>query len=278
MLFRSGSRLASGSRDNTVRLWDGASGAPIATLEGHSGSVQSLSFSPDGCRFASGSEDKTVKLWDGSTGVLIATLKGHSYSVWSLSFSPDGSRLISGSYETVRVWDGSKGVPIAIFERHSDSVVSLTFSPDASRLASGLDNNTVRFLDCATLDGRPQPFYPLSCFVSQLTSMSVDTILKLRDDDADGSFSSLIIKPDRLLSSEELSMSLYDSEDPSRNYYIQGTVPSIGHVPLLWFPMDTAYIFPKKFCKKVAAFGCWDGRVIILDLTQLNLQLETIVA
>ena len=40
--------------------------------------------------------------------------------------------------------------------------------------------------------------------------------------------------------------------------------------------MDTAYIFPKEFCKKVAAFGCEDGRVIILDLTQLTLQLETI--
>ena len=63
-----GSRLASGSEDSTVRLWDGATGVPIATLEGHSSSVGSLSFSPDGSRLASGSYDKTVRLWDGATG------------------------------------------------------------------------------------------------------------------------------------------------------------------------------------------------------------------
>ena len=218
-----------------------------------------------------------MRLWDGSTGVLIAVLAGHSYSVWSLSFSPNGSRLISGSDESVRVWDGSTGVPIVIVEGHSDSVVSLTFSPDATRLASGLDN-IVRFLDCATLEGHPQSIYllPRSPVISQLASMSVDTILKLRDDDADGSFSSLNIKPDRPLSSEDLFMSLCESEDPSRHYYIQGTVPGYGRVPFLWFPMDTAEILEKEFCKKVAAFGCLDGRVIILDLTQLNLQLETV--
>ena len=65
--------------------------------------------------------------------------------------------------------------------------------------------------------------------------------------------------------SEELSISLCESEDPSGHYYIQGTVPSIGHVPLLWLPVDTAEISGKEFCKNVAAFGCEDGRVIILD-------------
>ena len=120
----------------------------------------------------------------------------------------------------MRVWVGSTGVPIAIFEGHPDSVVSLTFSSDASRLASGLDNNTVRFLDCATVEGRPQPLFHLP-LVSQLAPMSVDTILG-HDDDADDSFSTFNINPDRLLSSEVLSMSLCESKDPSRNYYIQG--------------------------------------------------------
>ena len=122
------------------------------------------------------------------------------------------------------------------------------------------------------LDGHRQSIYPLprSPLVSQLASMSVDTILRHCDSDSDGSFSTLNIKLDRLLSSEELSMSLCESRDPSRHYYIQGTVPSIGHVPLLWLPVDTAYIFSEEFCKKVVAFGCEDGRVIILDLTQLR--------
>ena len=116
-----GSRLASGSDDETLRLWDGATGAPIATLEGHSDYVRSLSFSPDSSRLASGSEDKTVRLWDGTTGSPIATLEGHSESVTSLSFSPDGSRLASGSLDkTVRLWDGATGALIATLESHSE--------------------------------------------------------------------------------------------------------------------------------------------------------------
>ena len=59
-------------------LWDGSSGVPIATLEGHSRRVNSLSFSPDSSRLASGSDDSTVRSWDGATGVPIATLEGHS--------------------------------------------------------------------------------------------------------------------------------------------------------------------------------------------------------
>ena len=146
-----GSRLASGSYDHTVRLWDGASGVPIATLEGHSHPVTSLSFSPYGSRLASGSYDSTVRLWDCALGVPIATLEGHSHFVTSLSISPDGSRLASGSYDsTVRLWDCASGVPITTLEGHSESVASLSFSPDRSRLASGSYDHTVRLWDCAS--------------------------------------------------------------------------------------------------------------------------------
>ncbi|KAL4899381.1 hypothetical protein BDW74DRAFT_163568 [Aspergillus multicolor] len=53
------------------------------TLEGHSGWVQSVTFSPDGTRLASSSDDQTIKLWDASTGELQQTLEGHSHWVWS---------------------------------------------------------------------------------------------------------------------------------------------------------------------------------------------------
>jgi WD40 repeat protein len=58
-----GQALASGSLDNTIRLWDAASGALLRTLKGHTYTVRSVAFSPDGRALASGSWDGTVRLW-----------------------------------------------------------------------------------------------------------------------------------------------------------------------------------------------------------------------
>ncbi|MEH2311445.1 MAG: ribosome assembly protein 4, partial [Nostoc sp.] len=63
-----GQRLASASYDNTIKLWDAATGKPLQTLSGHSSGVISVVFSPDGQRLASASYDNTIKLWDAATG------------------------------------------------------------------------------------------------------------------------------------------------------------------------------------------------------------------
>ncbi|CAI7627747.1 unnamed protein product [Penicillium pancosmium] len=146
-----GSRLASASYDETVRIWDPATGQSISTLEGHSNGVASIAWSPDGSRLASGSDDETVRIWDPATGQSISILEGHSDEVRSIAWSPDGSRLASGSYdETVRIWDPTTGQSISILEGHSDEVRSIAWSPDGSRLASGSYDETVRIWDPTT--------------------------------------------------------------------------------------------------------------------------------
>ena len=133
-----GKTLASGSDDDTIKLWDVATGTLKATLEGHAGSVNSVAFSPDGKTLASGSSDVTIKLWDVATEKLKTTLEEHTSSVNSVAFSPDGKTLASGSGDnTIKLWDVATRTLKVTLEEHTSSVNSVAFSPDGKTLASG---------------------------------------------------------------------------------------------------------------------------------------------
>ncbi|KAL6822553.1 hypothetical protein V8C40DRAFT_249898 [Trichoderma camerunense] len=184
-----GQRLASGSSDGTIKIWDVNSGS-CQTLECYD-SVSSIVFSPDGQQLASGFPDG-VKVWDikgssfylqtsksfnhdvysvnfsrngrlafglsnGIVGVwdmkstYLQTFNGHKKPVLSVVFSPDNQLLASGSVDkTIKVWDVNSGACLQTLERHNGWIKSVIFCPNGHRLISGSSDGTITVWDVAS--------------------------------------------------------------------------------------------------------------------------------
>lgn len=115
---------------------------PIATLQGHTGHVWSVAFSPDGRRLATGAADGAIKLWDTKSWKENATLKGHKWVVRSVVFSPDGARLASASDDPERaaaMWNvaTNEGTTLRKKGDAAFQAWSAAFSPDGKTLAVG---------------------------------------------------------------------------------------------------------------------------------------------
>ena len=79
-----GTKIVSGSHDETVRVWDAVTGTLSNTLEGHSSDVTSVAFSPDGTKIVSGSKDKTVRIWDARERISSFIYLFYRYSLFAL--------------------------------------------------------------------------------------------------------------------------------------------------------------------------------------------------
>ena len=152
-----------------IWIYDAQTGEELALFTGHTGGVNSISFSLDGRVIASGSDDNTIRLWDGNTGIHLNTLSGHTDWVNSVSFSPDGQTLASGGEDnTVRLWDVRSGELLHTINEHTDSVTSVSFSPDGQVLASGSVDKTIRLWNVSTND----LLYTLTEHTSDVNSIS----------------------------------------------------------------------------------------------------------
>ena len=143
-----GQWIASGSFDNTIKIWEFETGRELRALIGHSGVVKTLACSPDGRWLASGSNDKTVKIWEVESGGEIKSFAIQDGSVEAVAFSSDGQKLASGnSNGTITIWDVSSGQELTKLIGHSNAVTALTFSRDNRNLASGSTENVIKIWD-----------------------------------------------------------------------------------------------------------------------------------
>ncbi|MDB4516276.1 WD40 repeat domain-containing protein [Crocinitomicaceae bacterium] len=211
-----GKKIASGSGDRTVKVWDAKTGLEMLTFKGHTEPVYSLAFSPDGRQIASASgdqdflrlfdrdkkRDNTVRVWDAKTGREMLTLEGHFDPIHSVAFSADGKRIASGSgfYQpnfggkhkwrgTVKVWDARTGRELLTFKRHAEQVNCVAFSPDGKQIASGGYDCTIRVwdaktgLEMLTFNGHSRQVYSLAFSPDgkQVASGGYDRTIKVWD-------------------------------------------------------------------------------------------------
>jgi WD40 repeat protein len=176
-----GWRYDSSATDYSISLWDTATHQPLHTLVGHSSTVNSLVFSPDGKSIASSSSDNTVIIWEIATGFLEQTIPdygrvlafstdganlilngSYSIAIWDIAsgqvlrsfdfyanisvYSPQ-AELLAGGHEVVELWNTITAKKTRTLELHTGEITAIAFSPDGTRLASGDENGKILLWD-----------------------------------------------------------------------------------------------------------------------------------
>jgi WD40 repeat protein len=148
---KDGSRIASGSNDHKVRIWDSDSGALLHTIDvGGQGPAWSVAFSPGGDRIATGNDDGVLQVWTADGRQKLSAPMNHDKPVNSIAFSRDGRFIATGGADgSVRVWDPASATEWMHIPPSANGTLvrSVAFSPKADLLVAGGDDFTVRLFD-----------------------------------------------------------------------------------------------------------------------------------
>jgi WD40 repeat protein len=146
-----GQQFASGSDDQTIKIWNLNQRQELSTLRGHTNWVYSVAISPNSQTLVSGSKDTTVKVWNLNTKQQLRTLTGHTSYVDAVAISPNGQKIASGSYDkTIKIWNLKTGEELRTLKGHSTEVLSVAISPDSQTLASSSTDKTIKIWNLNT--------------------------------------------------------------------------------------------------------------------------------
>ncbi|MGD9723855.1 MAG: hypothetical protein AB7O59_20835 [Pirellulales bacterium] len=161
-----GKRVAGGTTDKEVLVFDVASGKRICVFEGHNAPITRVEFLPGGTEVASNGQDQALRVWNAQSGEQRLAIP-HPEVAWGLAVSPDETLIATGTggrtqgnpimhrmevakEHTIRLWDTTGGDLVREMNGHTDVVYAIVFSPDGRTLVSGSWDGTIRLWDVAT--------------------------------------------------------------------------------------------------------------------------------
>jgi WD40 repeat protein len=142
-----GSRLAFGSANGVLALWDASTLTEITTWSGHTEKVLCLGFSPDGTQLVSGSADGTAKVWDVTSENWARAGTWKRSGVNACAFSPEGDRIAAAFAGCMKLLDGTRGSEIATLDAARPR--DCAFSPDGTLIAC-VDGREIFLFDLVT--------------------------------------------------------------------------------------------------------------------------------
>lgn len=182
-----GKFMATGSVDNTAKLWNASDGKEITSFKGHTEGILSVAYSFNGTYIATGSLDHTAILWNAKSGEKLLQLRGHKSEVVEVVFSMDSKFIMTGSSDgTAKLWDVKSGEILYSLEGHENVVGGVAFTPDNKLIATS-SANKIRLWYAKTgkhihtINGNKDSI--MSIFISKdgkyITSSSVNGLIKV---------------------------------------------------------------------------------------------------